>query len=81
MGPMKHTNAVLAHKSLASLTTLTWEHVRTAGTFRDAINRFDSFAQDHLISKNQEFAFVTLDSWDLRVQLPRLLAGVVFWGY
>lgn len=55
----------------ASLTTLTWEHVRSAGTFRDAINRFDAFAQEHLISKNLEFAFVTLDSWDLRVQLPR----------
>jgi len=55
----------------ASLTTLTWEHVRTSGTFRDAINRFDQFAQDQLISKGLEFSFVTLDSWDLRVQLPR----------
>ncbi|KAF1951629.1 hypothetical protein CC80DRAFT_424398 [Byssothecium circinans] len=54
-----------------SLTTLTWDQVRNAGTFRDAINRFDSFAQEHLIPKNVEFAFVTLDSWDLRVQLPR----------
>ncbi|KAI9794497.1 MAG: hypothetical protein M1833_000357 [Piccolia ochrophora] len=54
-----------------SLTTLTWEHVRQAGTFRDAINAFDNFAQEHLLSKNLEFSFVTLDSWDLRVQLPR----------
>lgn len=54
-----------------SLTTLTWEHVRTAGSFRDAINRFDSFAQEHLLPNNLEFSFVTLDSWDLRVQLPR----------
>ncbi|KAH8702019.1 RNA binding protein [Talaromyces proteolyticus] len=54
-----------------SLTTLTWENVRGAGTFRDAINRFDAFAQEHLVSKNLEFSFVTLDSWDLRVQLPR----------
>ncbi|KAF2153391.1 hypothetical protein K461DRAFT_293656 [Myriangium duriaei CBS 260.36] len=54
-----------------SITTLTWEHVRNAGTFRDAVNRFDSFAQEHLVSKNLDFAFVTLDSWDLRVQLPR----------
>ncbi|KAL9065741.1 MAG: hypothetical protein Q9161_008025 [Pseudevernia consocians] len=54
-----------------SLTTITWEHVRTAGTFRDAITRFDAFASEHLTSKNLEFAFVTLDSWDLRVQLPR----------
>ncbi|KAK8209052.1 Asparagine-rich protein (ARP protein) [Zalaria obscura] len=54
-----------------SLTTLTWEHVRNAGSFRDAINRFDQFANEHLIPQNYEFAFVTLDSWDLRVQLPR----------
>ncbi|KAI9852010.1 MAG: hypothetical protein M1838_002133 [Thelocarpon superellum] len=54
-----------------SLTTLTWEHVRAAGTFRDAVNAFDNFAQDNLLSKNLEFSFVTLDSWDLRVQLPR----------
>lgn len=57
--------------STASLTTLTWEHVRTAGSFRDAINRFDSFAQEQLLRDNLEFSFVTLDSWDLRVQLPR----------
>lgn len=54
-----------------SLTTLTWEHVRNAGTFRDAITRFDAFANEYLISKNLDFSFVTLDSWDLRVQLPR----------
>ncbi|KAK4939952.1 hypothetical protein LTR28_009250, partial [Elasticomyces elasticus] len=54
-----------------SLTTLTWEHVRNAGSFRDAINRFDEFAQKHLTANTYEFAFVTLDSWDLRVQLPR----------
>ena len=57
--------------AVASLTTLTWEHVRTSGSFRDAITRFDQFAQEHLISKSLEFSFVTLDSWDLRVQLPR----------
>lgn len=55
----------------ASLTTLTWEHVRNAGSFRDAVSRFDHFAQEHLTSKNLEFSFVTLDAWDLRVQLPR----------
>ncbi|KAG9255414.1 uncharacterized protein F5Z01DRAFT_52686 [Emericellopsis atlantica] len=54
-----------------SLTTLTWEHVRNAGTFRDAITRFDTFANEHLTSKNLDFVFVTLDAWDLRVQLPR----------
>ncbi|KAI9857040.1 MAG: hypothetical protein M1813_008646 [Trichoglossum hirsutum] len=54
-----------------SLTTLTWEYVRQAGSFRDAINRFDTFAQEHLMTHNYDFSFVTLDSWDLRVQLPR----------
>ncbi|KKY23193.1 putative rna binding protein [Phaeomoniella chlamydospora] len=54
-----------------SLTTLTWDHVKNAGSFRDAINRFDAFAQEHLLSKNLDFSFVTLDAWDLRVQLPR----------
>ncbi|KAJ8108617.1 hypothetical protein ONZ43_g6370 [Nemania bipapillata] len=54
-----------------SLTTLTWEHVRNAGTFRDAINRFDAFASEHLTSQNLDFVFVTLDAWDLRVQMPR----------
>lgn len=53
------------------MTTLTWEHVRNAGTFRDAINRFDTFVSDQLTSQNLDFVFVTLDAWDLRVQLPR----------
>ncbi|KAI9889191.1 MAG: hypothetical protein M1814_005707 [Vezdaea aestivalis] len=54
-----------------SLTTLTWDHVRNSGTFRDAVTQIDGFVQENLLSKNLEFAFVTLDSWDLRVQLPR----------
>ncbi|KAK4159381.1 hypothetical protein QBC43DRAFT_130796 [Cladorrhinum sp. PSN259] len=54
-----------------SLTTLTWEHVRNAGSFRDAINRFDAFANEHLVGPNLEFVFVTLEAWDLRVQLAR----------
>jgi len=67
-----HTrNIYLLVSTSASLTTLTWEHVRNAGTFRDAINRFDTFAQEHLTGQNLDFTFVTLDSWDLRVQLPR----------
>jgi hypothetical protein len=52
------------------LTTLTWEHVRNAGTFRDAIARIDEFVREK-IPQSGEFAFVTLDAWDLRVQLPR----------
>jgi inhibitor of KinA sporulation pathway (predicted exonuclease) len=54
-----------------SLTTLTWEHVRNAGTFKDAVNKIDQFVQSQIVSKGLEFTFVTLNSWDLRVQLPR----------
>ncbi|KAK5162918.1 Asparagine-rich protein (ARP protein) [Saxophila tyrrhenica] len=60
-----------------SLTTLTWEHVRNAGSFRDAVEKFVAFAQEHLIkpgaSQNDppSFAYVTLMPWDLRVQMPR----------
>jgi inhibitor of KinA sporulation pathway (predicted exonuclease) len=62
-----------------SLTTLTWEHVRNAGTFKDAIVAFERFAKDQegLFSKDSDltaqpsFAFVTLMPWDLRVQLAR----------
>lgn len=60
-----------------SLTTLTWEHVRNAGTFRDAIEAFNTYAAEHLVPKDAgpnaapTFAFVTLTPWDLRVQMPR----------
>jgi DNA polymerase III epsilon subunit-like protein len=59
-----------------SLTTLTWEHVRNAGTFKDAIVTFDNFIKEHLVPKDgsadpPNFAFVALTPWDLRVQLPR----------
>ncbi|CCH41337.1 putative RNA-binding protein [Wickerhamomyces ciferrii] len=54
-----------------NLTTLTWEHVRNAGTFKDAILKLDSFIHDNITSKQLDFTFVTLNAWDLRVQLPR----------
>lgn len=76
--PMSFTPLASAYRAngppppfAASLTTLTWEHVRNAGNFRDAVNRFDSFASEQLNSQNLDFVFVTLDAWDLRVQLPR----------
>ncbi len=56
---------------VASLTTLTWEHVRQAGSFRDAVHRLDSFVQEELGNDTKEVSFVTLDAWDLRVQIPR----------
>ena len=54
-----------------NLTTLTWEHVRNSGNFKDAISKLDAFVHEYIISKNLEFTFVTWDAWDLRVQLPR----------
>jgi hypothetical protein len=53
----------------ASLTTLTWDNVRNAGTFREAIARLDEFVREKL--PNSDFVFVTFENWDLRVQLPR----------
>jgi hypothetical protein len=56
---------------------LTWEHVKQAGSYRDAIAAFDAYASEHLMDKNAgpgaapKFAFVTLTPWDLRVQMPR----------
>ncbi|KAF2725158.1 hypothetical protein K431DRAFT_281126 [Polychaeton citri CBS 116435] len=60
-----------------SLTTLTWEHVRNSGTYRDAISAFDKYASENLVNAEAgpgappKFAFVTLTPWDLRVQMPR----------
>ncbi|KAI5294882.1 hypothetical protein KEM52_002958 [Ascosphaera acerosa] len=73
-------HGVYVTKDTAEVIELGWivldaktceEHVRSAGTFRDAISQFDAFAQKHLLSRQLEFAFVTLDAWDVRVQLPR----------
>ncbi|ODV95337.1 hypothetical protein PACTADRAFT_42611, partial [Pachysolen tannophilus NRRL Y-2460] len=54
-----------------NLTALTWEHVRNAGTLKDAINKLDDFLKEEVIAKNLEFSFVTLNSWDLRMKLPK----------
>lgn len=62
-----------AVRTTASLTTLTWEHVRNAGDFKDAMEKFKAFHNRYMIRDGQpsKWAFVTLDSWDLRVQIPR----------
>lgn len=60
-----------------SLTTLTWDHIKNAGTFREAISAIDAYISENLIDKtagqgaSPKFAFVTLSPWDLRVQMPR----------
>lgn len=50
---------------------VSWEHVRNAGSFRDAIAKFDAFMQTHVILKKLDFSFVSSDVAKLRVQLPR----------
>lgn len=53
------------------LTTLTWEHVRNAGSLRDAVFKLDSFLQEYVLQKKLEFTFVTMNSWELRMKLPK----------
>ncbi len=56
----------------SNLSTLAWEQVRNAGGLSDAINRLDQFIHETIIAKGLlDFTFVTLNAWDLRVQLPR----------
>lgn len=50
---------------------ISWEHVRNAGSFKDAVAKFDHFMQTHVILRNLDFSFVSLDVAKLRVQLPR----------
>lgn len=69
--PASALNVTILTYQSASLTTLTWENVRNAGSFKDAIAQFEAFAKEYLLNKDFKFAFVTLDAWDLRVQLPR----------
>lgn len=50
---------------------ITWEHVRNAGTFKDAISLLDEFVQDKILKQNRDFTFVTVDIKNLSVQIPR----------
>ncbi|KAK6456062.1 uncharacterized protein RJT20DRAFT_117995 [Scheffersomyces xylosifermentans] len=55
----------------SQLHRISWEHVRNAGSFKDAIVKFDSYVQEHIIQENKEFSLITFDISKLRVQLPR----------
>lgn len=55
----------------SQLHKITWEHVRNAGSFKDAIGKFDNFMQENVILKNKEFSLITFDVSKIRVQLPR----------
>ncbi|ODV65906.1 hypothetical protein HYPBUDRAFT_96996, partial [Hyphopichia burtonii NRRL Y-1933] len=75
---VSHENSVLVKPVNTPITLycsqinrISWEHVRDASSFRDAINQFDKFMQEEVISKNKEFSLVTINATTLRVQLPR----------
>lgn len=55
----------------SQLHRISWEHVRNAGSFKDAITKFDNYIQQNVIQENKEFSLVTFDLRKLRVQLPR----------
>ncbi|AOW26440.1 conserved hypothetical protein [Candida albicans WO-1] len=50
---------------------ITWDNVKNAGSFKDAITNFDQYVQEHIISKKKEFSIVMFDISKLRVQLVR----------
>lgn len=55
----------------SQVTRVTWEHVKNAGSFKDAITQFDNYITTNLVNKNRDFTFVTMDISKLKVQLPR----------
>ncbi|KAF5101865.1 hypothetical protein DV451_002050 [Geotrichum candidum] len=54
-----------------SQTTLTWDILANAGTFQNAITLFARSIELHLISRKLEFTIVSLNSWDIRLNIPR----------
>ncbi|KAK6202410.1 uncharacterized protein RJT21DRAFT_134439 [Scheffersomyces amazonensis] len=73
-----HKNSILVRPVNTPITPycsqlhkLTWEHVRNAGTFKDAIQTFDEYVQVNLINNNKSFIFVTMDLKSFKIQLPR----------
>ncbi|QPG74837.1 hypothetical protein FOA43_002173 [Brettanomyces nanus] len=55
----------------SSLTGLTWNSVKDAGSLNEAIIALDKSIQKHLISNKRSFNFITFDSWDLRMRVPK----------
>lgn len=73
-----HTDTILVRPVNTPITpycsrlhNISWEHVRNAGSFKDAISKFDKYIQESIISQGKDFSLVTLDVSTLRVQLPR----------
>uniref|UniRef100_A0A060T5Y3 ARAD1B11484p n=1 Tax=Blastobotrys adeninivorans TaxID=409370 RepID=A0A060T5Y3_BLAAD len=54
-----------------SLSGLSWDQVERGTTFENAISALEASIRSVLLSKGLSFTFVALNSWDLRVQLPR----------
>lgn len=61
-----HTNVVSA-----STTTLVWADVEHADTFQQAITTLDKFIQERILSQHASFSFVSMGSWNLKVQIAR----------
>ncbi|EGV64071.1 hypothetical protein CANTEDRAFT_122140 [Yamadazyma tenuis ATCC 10573] len=53
------------------VTRLTYEDVKCAVHFKDAVAQFDKALQTTVISEGKQFSFVSMDISKLRVQLPR----------
>lgn len=52
-------------------TGLTYDDVKSAGSFKDAISQLDKSVQQHVFLHNKDFVFVSMDISKIRVQLPR----------
>ncbi|CAI5757489.1 unnamed protein product [Candida verbasci] len=55
----------------SQLHGISWEHVRNANTFKDAIVKFDSYMQQEVIKNDTEFCLITFDISKLKIQLSR----------
>lgn len=54
-----------------SLTSLSWDSVRDAGTFKETISKLENQISEKLVTKGKSFVFVTFNSWDIKVHIPR----------
>lgn len=50
---------------------LSADSLRRTGSFKDAVVRFDSWAQENIFQAKKEFCFITYDLAKLRVEFPR----------
>ncbi|KAI9498440.1 hypothetical protein BDB00DRAFT_800301 [Zychaea mexicana] len=54
-----------------AITNITWDQLSSAGTFKDAIRKFDQYVQEEILSRDMTFCFVTHGGWILRIQMAR----------